>query len=131
MAVQEILVPDIGNFDSVDVIEVLVKAGDSLAKDDSIMTVESDKASMDIPAPVAGVVKEVNIKVGEIFMGAGQLKVVNTDRLKLTSQVPENYAGKIKVGTDVSLIFPDLNKTMDTKLTVVGNVIDPLSRSFL
>jgi len=65
MAVQEILVPDIGNFDSVDVIEVLVKAGDSLAKDDSIMTVESDKASMDIPAPVAGVVKEVKIKVGD------------------------------------------------------------------
>lgn len=65
MAVQEILVPDIGNFDSVDVIDVLVKAGDSLAKDDSIITVESDKASMDIPAPVAGVVKEVKIKVGD------------------------------------------------------------------
>lgn len=65
MAVQEILVPDIGNFDSVDVIEVLVKPGDSLAKDDSIITVESDKASMDIPAPIAGVVKEVKIKVGD------------------------------------------------------------------
>jgi len=65
MAVQEILVPDIGNFDSVDVIEVLVKPGDSLAKDDSIITVESDKASMDIPAPFAGVVKEVKIKVGD------------------------------------------------------------------
>ena len=83
-----------------------------------------------VRSDVDGVAEEVNIKVGEIFMGAGQLKVVNTDRLKLTSQVPENYAGKIKVGTDVSLIFPDLNKTMDTKLTVVGNVIDPLSRSF-
>lgn len=65
MAIQNVLVPDIGNFDSVDVIEVLVKAGDSIAKDDSLMTVESDKASMDIPAPFAGVVKEVNIKVGD------------------------------------------------------------------
>jgi membrane fusion protein, multidrug efflux system len=83
-----------------------------------------------VRSDVDGVAEEVNVKVGEIFMGAGQLKIVNTDRLKLTSQVPENYAGKIKVGTDVSLIFPDLNKTMDTKLTVVGNVIDPLSRSF-
>lgn len=83
-----------------------------------------------VRSDVDGVAEEVNIKVGEIFMGAGQLKIVNTDRLKLTSQVPENYAGKIKVGTDVSLIFPDLDKTMDTKLTVVGNVIDPLSRSF-
>lgn len=65
MAVQDILVPDIGNFDSVDVIEVLVKVGDTIAKDDSIITVESDKASMDIPAPFAGVVKEVKIKVGD------------------------------------------------------------------
>lgn len=65
MAVQDIFVPDIGNFDSVDVIEVLVKAGDTIAKDDSLITVESDKASMDIPAPFAGVVKEVKIKVGD------------------------------------------------------------------
>ena len=65
MALKDILVPDIGNFDSVDVIEVLVKAGDTIAKDDSIITVESDKASMDIPAPYAGVVKEVKVKVGD------------------------------------------------------------------
>ena len=65
MAVQDIFVPDIGNFDSVDVIEVLVKVGDTIAKDDSLITVESDKASMDIPAPFSGVVKEVKIKVGD------------------------------------------------------------------
>ncbi|MFM9914051.1 MAG: dihydrolipoyl dehydrogenase [Methylophilaceae bacterium] len=61
----EISVPDIGNFDSVDVIEVLVKAGDTVAVDDSLITVESDKASMDIPASQAGVVKEVKVKVGD------------------------------------------------------------------
>ena len=65
MSLQEVLVPDIGNFESVDVIEVLVKAGDTIALDDSLITVESDKASMDIPAPFAGVVKEVKIKVGD------------------------------------------------------------------
>ena len=65
MSLQDILVPDIGNFDSVDVIEILVKAGDTIALDDSLITVESDKASMDIPAPFAGVVKEVKIKVGD------------------------------------------------------------------
>lgn len=65
MAIQDVVVPDIGNFDSVDVIEVLVKAGDSITKEDSLITVESDKASMDIPAPAAGVVKEVKIKVGD------------------------------------------------------------------
>ena len=65
MSLKEVLVPDIGNFESVDVIEVLVKAGDTIALDDSLITVESDKASMDIPAPFAGVVKEVKIKVGD------------------------------------------------------------------
>lgn len=65
MSLQDVLVPDIGNFDSVDVIDVLVKTGDTIAKDDSLITVESDKASMDIPAPFAGVVKEVKLKVGD------------------------------------------------------------------
>ncbi|NBO10106.1 MAG: dihydrolipoyllysine-residue acetyltransferase [Methylophilaceae bacterium] len=65
MAIQQVLVPDIGNFDSVDVIEVLVKEGDSVAKDDSLITLESDKASMDIPAPFGGLVKSISIKVGD------------------------------------------------------------------
>ncbi len=61
----EVLVPDIGNFDSVDVIEVLVKTGDVIAKEDSLITVESDKASMDIPSSHAGTVKELKVKVGD------------------------------------------------------------------
>ena len=61
----EVIVPDIGNFDSVDVIEVLVKVGDTVAKEDSLITLESDKASMDIPSSEAGIVKEIKIKVGE------------------------------------------------------------------
>jgi pyruvate dehydrogenase E2 component (dihydrolipoamide acetyltransferase) len=65
MAIKDVLVPDIGNFDSVDVIEVLVKPGDVVAKDDSLITLESDKASMDIPAPFGGTVKEVKLKVGD------------------------------------------------------------------
>jgi len=65
MATQDILVPDIGNFDSVDVIEILVKVGDTVAQEDSLITVESDKASMDIPSPFAGVIKELKMKVGD------------------------------------------------------------------
>ena len=65
MATEEILIPDIGNFDSVDIIEVLISVGDTIALDDPLMTVESDKASMDIPAPKAGVIKEIKIKVGD------------------------------------------------------------------
>jgi pyruvate dehydrogenase E2 component (dihydrolipoamide acetyltransferase) len=65
MAIKEVLVPDIGNFDSVDVIEVHIKAGESVNQDDSLITLESDKASMDIPSPFSGTVKEVKIKVGD------------------------------------------------------------------
>lgn len=61
----EVLVPDIGDFDSVDVIEVIVNVGDTIAEEDSLITVESDKASMDIPSSEAGVVKEIKVKVGD------------------------------------------------------------------
>ncbi|MFW5432224.1 MAG: dihydrolipoyl dehydrogenase [Methylophilaceae bacterium] len=61
----EVLVPDIGNFDSVDVIEVIVNIGDTIDVEDSLITVESDKASMDIPSSHAGVVKEIKVKVGD------------------------------------------------------------------
>ncbi|HEX8979957.1 MAG TPA: dihydrolipoyllysine-residue acetyltransferase [Parasulfuritortus sp.] len=65
MSIKEVLVPDIGNFKDVEVIEIMVKVGDTVAADDSLMTVESDKAAMDIPAPFAGTVKELRIKVGD------------------------------------------------------------------
>lgn len=61
----EISVPDIGNFESVDVIEVLVAVGDTIAKEDSLITVESDKASMDIPSSHAGVVTALKVAVGD------------------------------------------------------------------
>lgn len=85
---------------------------------------------MNIVSDVDGVAEEVNVKVGEIFMGQGQIKIVNTDHLKLTTNIPENYVGKVKVGTEINLFFPDINKTIASKLSVVGNVIDPLSRSY-
>ncbi len=61
----EIKVPDIGDFAEVDVIEVLVGVGDSVAEEDALITLESDKASMDIPAPQAGTIKELKIGVGD------------------------------------------------------------------
>ncbi len=61
----EIKVPDIGDFKDIDVIEVLVKPGDTVQKETSLITVESDKATMEIPSPAAGVVKELKLKVGD------------------------------------------------------------------
>jgi dihydrolipoamide dehydrogenase len=66
----EVTVPDIGDFHDIPVIEVLVKVGDTLAKEDPIVSLESDKATMEVPAPAAGTVKDVKVKVGDkVSMG--------------------------------------------------------------
>ncbi|HPW85318.1 MAG TPA: FAD-dependent oxidoreductase, partial [Rhodoferax sp.] len=65
MAIIEIKVPDIGDFDEVSVIELMVKPGDTIKADQSLITVESDKASMEIPSSAAGVVKELQVKLGD------------------------------------------------------------------
>ena len=92
--------------------------------------VKDQLAFTSIYSDVDGVAEEVNVKVGELFMGPGQIKIVNTTKLKLTAEVPENYAGKVKVGTELTLTFPDIQKTISNKVNVLGNVIDPLNRSF-
>ncbi|HNA30815.1 MAG TPA: dihydrolipoyllysine-residue acetyltransferase, partial [Thiobacillaceae bacterium] len=78
MSIKEVLVPDIGNFKDVEVIEIMVKPGDALAADDSIMTVESDKAAMDIPAPFGGTVTELKIKVGDKISAGALVLLLDT-----------------------------------------------------
>ena len=58
-------VPDIGDFEDVPIIEILVSAGDTVAAEDPLVTLESDKATMDVPAPASGVVKEISVKLGD------------------------------------------------------------------
>jgi len=62
---KEVFVPDIGEFKNVDVIEVLVKAGDAIKPEQSLITIESDKATIEIPSPSAGTVKELKVKIGD------------------------------------------------------------------
>ncbi|NOT64712.1 MAG: dihydrolipoyl dehydrogenase [Methylotenera sp.] len=87
----EVLVPDIGNFDSVDVIEVLVKVGDTIAKEDSLITVESDKASMDIPSSIAGTVKELKVKVGDKVAKGSLLLLVEAAAASAPAQAASVY----------------------------------------
>jgi pyruvate/2-oxoglutarate dehydrogenase complex dihydrolipoamide acyltransferase (E2) component len=79
MTTEQILIPDIGNFESVDVIDVLVNVGDSISTDDSLITVESDKASMDIPAPKSGVIREIKLKVGDKVKEGSLVAVIETE----------------------------------------------------
>src|SRR2546421_534105 len=64
-AMSQVVVPDIGDFKEVEVIEVLVKPGDAVSKEQSLITLESDKATMEIPSPAAGVAKELKVKTGD------------------------------------------------------------------
>src|SRR5688500_15024195 len=65
MSLLEVKVPDIGDYKDIPVIEVLVKPGDTVKGEDPLITLESDKATMDVPAPQAGTVKELKVKVGD------------------------------------------------------------------
>ncbi|MDP9109575.1 MAG: hypothetical protein M3N23_10970, partial [Pseudomonadota bacterium] len=76
----EIHVPDIGDFKEVEVIELLVKEGDTIKAEQSLITVESDKASMEIPSSSAGVIKELKVKVGDkVAMGTLLLLLESSD----------------------------------------------------
>ncbi|HQU89826.1 MAG TPA: dihydrolipoamide acetyltransferase, partial [Denitromonas sp.] len=72
----EVKVPDIGDYDDVPVIELYVKVGDTIAVDDAIVTLESDKATMDVPSEVAGVIKELKVALGDRVAEGSVLIVV-------------------------------------------------------
>ncbi|WP_336603260.1 biotin/lipoyl-containing protein, partial [Mizugakiibacter sediminis] len=76
--IREAKVPDIGNHTDVPVIEVLVKPGDSVKKDQGLVTLESDKATMEVPAPFAGVVKELRLKVGDTVAEGTVVALIET-----------------------------------------------------
>ena len=86
--VKEARVPDIGNFDGVPVIEVLVKAGDRVEKDQSLVTLESDKATMEVPAPFAGTVREVKVKVGDEVAEGAVIAMIEADGEAKADQKP-------------------------------------------
>ncbi|MEP6682631.1 MAG: efflux RND transporter periplasmic adaptor subunit [Parafilimonas sp.] len=82
-------------------------------------------------ADISGYADEVTIHIGETFPSTiGYIKIVNTSDLKVTAQVPENYLDRVKVGSNVKIIFPDLNDTLNSKINVASKVIDPNSRTF-
>src|SRR4051794_40676001 len=65
MATREIAVPDIGDFKNIPVIEIFVKPGDVVAKDAPLVTLESDKATVEVPSPTPGTIKEIKVKIGD------------------------------------------------------------------
>lgn len=88
MATENIIVPDIGGAENVEVIEVCVKPGDAVNKDDSLIVLESDKASMEVPAPMAGTVKSISLKVGDKVSQGSAILELDIDSASAASVKP-------------------------------------------
>ena len=138
MALVEIKVPDIGDFDSVGVIEVLVKAGDTIKVEQSLVTVESDKASMEIPSSQAGVVKELKVALGDqIREGSVLLLLETADSATApkeeaasaqpaevsTAKAPETKA-EPAVATSVNTSATTADTTVDIRIPNIGDFQD-------
>ena len=86
--IKQVLVPDIGNFKDVNVIEVMIKPGDTVRVDDALITLETDKATMDMPSPFAGVVKELKVKTGDKASAGSLIALVEVSGEAAHAPVP-------------------------------------------
>ena len=103
----EIKVPDIGDYKDVPVIEVLVKVGDSIQKEQSIVTLESDKATMDVPSTHSGVVKEIKVKIGDLIsQGMTVILIEEADAAVVTSQTIPLAASPVTSDQPTAVIAP-------------------------
>ena len=95
---EKLLVPDIGEFENVEVIEILVKEGQKISKNDPIITIESDKSSVEIPSTLEGKIKKIEVKIGDKVSKGDILLLVsgNKDTSSVSESVPKNTENLIK-----------------------------------
>lgn len=99
--VKDVLVPDIGDFKNVPIIEVLVKPGDTVKKEDALVTLESDKATMDIPSPYSGVVKALKVKVGDkVSEGSALLAIGVSEEASVAMAAPAPSPQPHSIGSE-------------------------------
>jgi len=123
----DVKVPDIGDFKDVEVIEVLVKPGDPVAKEQSLITLESDKATMEIPSPEAGVVKALKVKLGDkVSEGATILQLDQAAGAAPSAAAPKSApasaaapASAVSAGESVTVKVPDIGDFKDVEVIEV------------
>ena len=125
--IEEIKIPDIGDFDAVEVIEIAVSVGDSVEPEDTLITVESDKASMDIPSPNAGEIKEIKVNIGDkvsegtpiISLLISEEGVKKDDQVsKETEEIEKKETPKVKKQTENKTAPPPPPKTPESSQLV-------------
>jgi len=132
LAIKNITVPDIGGASDVEVIEVLVKVGDAVKAEGSLLTLESDKATMDLPSPETGVIKELKVKVGDKVSAGTTIAVIETETVEKSRapaekpNVPEKSSEKPVIEEQAV----DVSKTSSTQDIHAGPVIRKIAREF-
>ncbi|HNJ57580.1 MAG TPA: efflux RND transporter periplasmic adaptor subunit [Chitinophagaceae bacterium] len=105
------------------------------AAQENVKIIQEQASATNVYSDVDGIADEVNIRVGETFSGisatGAQIKIVNTSSLKVVTDVPENYAAKVRVGSKVIVTLPDLNKVYNSSISISGKTINPNNRSFI
>ncbi len=104
----QVVVPDIGDFKEVEVIEVLVKPGDAVSKEQSLITLESDKATMEIPSPAAGVVKELKVKMGDKVSQGTPILELDAEEKPKGGEKRTEQKPKTEASSDVTVPVPDI-----------------------
>jgi pyruvate dehydrogenase E2 component (dihydrolipoamide acetyltransferase) len=127
---KEVIVPDIGS-DEVEIIEICVQVGDTLEAEDSILTVETDKATMDIPAPFAGIVQELKVSVGDKISQGTLIAMMASSDAQATAPAPTQQAAPAPAASVASAVIEVKVPNIDTTdaeiievLVAVGDQID-------
>jgi RND family efflux transporter MFP subunit len=87
-------------------------------------------STANVYSDVDGVAETVMVKVGELFGGMGQIKIVNTNRLKVTASIPEGYVSHVKKGTPILISIPEMNKNINSTISLIGQTIENTQRGF-
>lgn len=105
------------------------------AVQENVKSAQEQADLSNVYSDVDGTADDVNVRVGETFTGVTaqgmQIRIVNNSTLKVTANMPENYLNSVKIGTDVIVQIPDVNRSVNTKITFVGSAIDVSNRGFV
>ena len=126
----KVIVPDIGDFENVEIIEILVKSGDKIKKNDSIVTLESDKSSVEVPSTTEGMVENINVKIGDKVSKGDVLISVSGEQADVNDK--EIKSSKDKLPTDTEKIIQQAEESLEKKEEkVVASKIDKKNETII
>ncbi len=125
----KVIVPDIGDFENVEIIEILIKSGDKIKKNDSIVTLESDKSSVEVPSTIEGVVENINVKIGDKVSKGDVLIEVSGDQIEVQEEKEKSNQDKLPVDTEK--IIKQAEKTLEKEKKVDTSKIDKKNETII